>query len=193
MEILAPDIKELSDAVISGQRKKAVEVAQSLLQQGVSVEELIRNGLVDAIQSLDIKCTNDEFNLLEIMLSGRAMMMVMDDVVVKFLKKEKQTAPFGGKTMVLGTIQGDIHELGKHIARTLFMTRGFRVIDLGKDVAPESFVSMAIKEKADYIAVSSLITLTYPNVQKIKTLLEAQNIEGVKVIAGGAALQQGVS
>lgn len=182
-------IQDLSAAVLLGDGNRAVEVANDLLKAGISVEDIIRYGLSEALRLLDEKCTTEEFNLLEIMLAGRAVMRVMDEAVVGYLR-EKGSCNGAGRTIVLGTIQGDIHELGKHIVRTIFLANGFRVIDLGKDVPPQRFVATAINEKADLVGISSLITLTYPEVRKVRSLLHARGGKGIKVIAGGAALQQ---
>ncbi len=190
MAVFTTGIRELADAILEGDGNRAVDIASDLIDKGISIEYLIHYGLSDALRSLDTKCTTEEFNLLEIMLAGRAVMKVMDEVVVTSLEISISNKAPLGKTLVLGTIQGDIHELGKHVVRTVFMANGFRVIDLGKDVPPHSFVSTAQREGADFIGVSSLITLTYPEVRKIRTLLCDMGMEGVKVMAGGAALQQ---
>ncbi len=182
-------IQDLSEAILKGDGKRAVEVSRYLLDEGLPVEDLIHYGLSSALHSLDVKCTMEEFNLLEIMLAGRAVMRVMDEVVVRHM--EGRIEPDGrGRVVVLGTIQGDIHELGKHIVRTILMAHGFRVIDLGKDVPPQNFVATALSEGAEVIGISSLITLTYPEVRKVRSLLHGRGGKGIKVVAGGAALQQ---
>jgi methylmalonyl-CoA mutase cobalamin-binding domain/chain len=124
------------------------------------------------------------------MLAGRAMMAVMDKVVAKHLPAAKQALVAPAQTIVLGTIKGDIHELGKHVVKMLLKANGFKVIDIGKDVHPANFVKAAAIEGASSIGVSSLITLTIPYIREIRHLLAAEGIEGVTVLAGGAAIQQ---
>ena len=184
------EIHQLIQAVVAGETKSAVELSERLLNSGFPVEGLIHEGLAAALRSLDAKCTNEEFNLLEIMLAGRSMMAVMDKVVPKYLPQSSRTEPAPGRTIVLGAIKGDIHELGKHVVKMLMKANGFRVIDLGKDVNPASFVKAAIVEGAGYIGVSSLITLTIPYIREIREILYKEGLPDIKVLAGGAAIQQ---
>jgi methanogenic corrinoid protein MtbC1 len=180
----------LIEAVISGKNKDAVVYAETLINEGTDVYNIVQAGLLPALQALDVKCTSDEFNLLEIMLAGRALMDVMDNVVAKHLTIEELN--FNTISIVLGTIKGDIHELGKHVVRTLLRAGGYRVIDLGKDVEPAKFVQCAREENADYIFVSGLITVVMPYVRQIKEFVEQDGLN-VKIVAGGAALQHASS
>lgn len=184
------EIHQLIKAVVGGETKIAVELAERLLCSGFPVERLIHEGLTAALRSLDAKCTNEEFNLLEIMLAGRSMMAVMDNVVAKYLSHSSLAEPVPEKTIVLGTIKGDIHELGKHVVKMLMKAHSFRVIDLGKDVNPASFVRAAVAEGAGYIGVSSLITLTIPYIREIREILYKEGLPDIKILAGGAAIQQ---
>lgn len=184
------EIHQLIKAVVDGETKSAVELSERLLGSGFPVEGLIHEGLTAALRSLDAKCTNEEFNLLEIMLAGRSMMAVMDKVAAKYLPHSSTAEPAPGRTIVLGAIKGDIHELGKHVVKMLMKANGFRVIDLGKDVDPASFVKAAVVEGAGYIGVSSLITLTIPYIREIREILYKDGLPDIKVLAGGAAIQQ---
>jgi methylmalonyl-CoA mutase cobalamin-binding domain/chain len=185
-----PELVPLIQAVVQGEAQKAVELAKALLERGYAVQKLICKGLTAALRSLDSKCTNEEFNLLEIMLAGRAMMAVMDNVVAHYTHKPCLTGPDPGKTIIIGTIKGDIHELGKHVVKMVLKAEGFRVIDVGKDISPADFVKAAMLEGAGYIGVSSLITLTIPHIREIREVLYKEGLGDIKVIAGGAALQQ---
>lgn len=177
----------LVQAVISGNNRDAVTYAETLIAEGTDVYTIVQYGLMPALQALDVKCTSDGFNLLEIMLAGRALMDVMDKVVRRYLTNTELST--NNKTIVLGTIKGDIHELGKHVVRIILRTAGYRVVDLGKDVEPAKFVQSASVEKADYIFVSGLITVVMPYVRQIKELVNQDGLK-VKIVAGGAALQQ---
>lgn len=182
-------LNDLIDAIINGEAEVAVSVAESLLAQGLSFESIIEDGLTEAMRSLDVKCTNEEFNLLEIMLAGRAMMAVLDDIILPRMPSFNALND-PEKSIVIGTIKGDIHDLGKHVVKTLLSVRGFRVIDIGRDVEPFDFVRMAIFEGARYIGVSSLLTINIPYIREIKGILRRERLDHIKVIAGGAALQQ---
>lgn len=184
------EIYKLIQAVVNGEVQISIDIAERLIKNGVTIEKLIHEGLTAALRSLDAKCTNEEFNLLEIMLAGRAMMAVVDKVVARYLPFSSEIVPAPEKTIVLGTIKGDIHELGKHVVKMLLKANGFRVIDLGKDIPPVSFVKAAVIEGAGYIGVSSLITLTIPYIREIKDILCKEGFLYIKVIAGGAAIQQ---
>lgn len=173
--------------VIEGDNKTAVVLAEKLIAEGTEVYDVVQRGLLPALQALDVKCTSDDFNLLEIMLAGRAMMDVMDNVVAKHLEQEELVTK--NVTIILGTIKGDIHELGKHVVRIILRTSGYRIIDLGKDVEAERFIDAAIREKANYIFISGLISVVAPYVRKIHELNVEKGL-GIKVVAGGAALQQ---
>lgn len=185
---VAFQLRDLVEAIINGEAEAAVVIAHSLLQQDIPCESIIENGLTEALRFLDTKCTNEEFNLLEIMLAGRAMVSVLDEVIAPRLLFNPPLS--SNKTIVIGTIKGDIHDLGKQIVRTLFRARGFRVIDIGKDIEPVDFVRVAIIEGASYIGVSSLLTLNIPFIREIKRILRNEGVNNIKVIAGGAAIQQ---
>lgn len=184
-----PTIHDLSRAITCGKNKEAVELAQKLLQSGSDLEAVMEEGLTKALESLDAKCNNEQFSLLEILLAGRAMMDVMEQVVCKRFA-EKFPWQQGTSKIILGTIKGDVHDLGKNIVSLMLKVAGYGVTDLGKDVEPWRFVQAAVEEGAPYIGVSSLLTTTVPYVGEIRELLQAAGLQGVRVIAGGAALQQ---
>jgi methanogenic corrinoid protein MtbC1 len=190
MEQKIANLQSLIEAVVNGENDRSVVLAECLVRDGWAVERLIQEGLTAALRSLDAKCTNEEFNLLEIMLAGRAMMAVMDKVVVKQLPAVTRALVAPEQTIILGTIKGDIHELGKHVVKMLLRANGFKVIDIGKDVHPANFVKAAGIEGAASIGVSSLITLTIPYIREIRHMLAAEGMQGVTVLAGGAAIQQ---
>ncbi|MFN3479005.1 MAG: B12-binding domain-containing protein [Thermodesulfovibrionales bacterium] len=186
---VAIQLDDLIEAIIKGEAEQAVAIAEGLFRQGFSFESIIEDGLTGALRSLDVKCTNEEFNLLEIMLAGRAMMAVLEEVISPNLPSI-QPIRDPNRTIVIGTIRGDIHDLGKHVVSTLLTARGFRVIDLGRDVDPVDFARMAVVEGARYIGISSLLTINIPFIRKIKSILREEGLDNIKVIAGGAAIQQ---
>lgn len=182
-------IQDLARAIICGNNKEAVELAQNLLQGGLEVETLVEDGLTKALESLDVKCNNEQFSLLEILLAGRAMMDVMEQVVCEYYVANFY-ANKNPTVIVLGTIKGDVHDLGKNIVALMLKVGGYKVVDLGKDVEPVQFIEAADQEKAQYIGVSSLLATSVPYVCQIRELVRARRMAGVYVIAGGAALQQ---
>ncbi|MCO1601780.1 cobalamin B12-binding domain-containing protein [Desulfosporosinus nitroreducens] len=181
------NLDTLVESVIQGRHRDAVALAEQLLSSGIDVYTIVEHGLSPALKALDVKCTSDEFNLLEIMLAGRAMLEVMNNVIAKHLDQDQPVKQLD--TIILGSIKGDIHELGKHVVRILLSCAGYKVIDLGQDVEPKRFVEAAVEAKADYIFISGLISVIVPQVREVRAFLLQQNLT-IPVVAGGAALQQ---
>jgi methylmalonyl-CoA mutase cobalamin-binding domain/chain len=183
---------QLKQAILKGENKLAVQHAKQLLTTDVQLKELLEAGLTKTLESLGHKCMTEEFNLLEILLAGRAMMDVVDQVILPCLELEKNEIDPEIKIpkIIIGTIQGDIHDLGKNITRTMFQCAGYRVVDLGKDVPPLEFALAAKEEKADCIGVSSLISTTIPLIKEIKRETGAVGLKKVLVMAGGAVMAQ---
>lgn len=186
-------IQQLAVLVSNGQAQEAVALAEKLLSSGYHLQAVVENGLTKALESLDAKCNNDQFNLLEILLAGRAVMEVMDQVICPYLgEHDKSYDIYHGRngTVVLGTILGDIHDLGKNIVAILLRMAGYQVIDLGKDVAPEVFAAEALRHEADFVGVSNLITSTMEHIKEIRPALVQAGLPHVTILAGGAAVRQ---
>jgi 5-methyltetrahydrofolate--homocysteine methyltransferase len=130
------------------------------------------------------KCTTEQFNLLEIMLTGRAAMAVARELF------PQGTVPSTRGTVVIATPQGDVHDLGKNITRMVLTTKGFRVIDCGKDCPLEDMVAATAREQAFALLASGLISPVIPLVRQLRGLLRARGLGHVVVVAGGAALKQ---
>jgi len=186
-------IKEIRQAIIAGDNEDAVAIANTLINRGIKPEEIIINGVTKAMEYLDKKCTIQDFCLLELMLAGRAAMDVIDYFCTEGIINDEtllDTDLYSRAKIILGTIKGDIHEIGKNIFSMVMRSYGYQVIDMGKDVDPADLVMSAIDHKADFIAVSSLITTTIPYVREVKKYAADRGGHTVKIIAGGAALQQ---
>ncbi len=187
-------IKDIKQAIIAGENEHAVAIANTLINRGVTPAEIIINGVTKAMEYLDKKCTIQDFCLLELMLAGRAAMDVIDHLCAEGTLNDGASLdsnPFSRQKIILGTIKGDIHEIGKNIFSMVMKSYGYNVIDMGKDVDPADLVMGAIDHKADFIAVSSLITTTIPHVREIrKDAADRGGDHTVKIIAGGAALRQ---
>jgi len=192
-------LKELSLLVQQGENIEAVECASQLLEGTVSVEEII-DAVSQGLTILRNKCTVENFQLLDVLLASRAMVEVVDECIARKLqdemnrlvkeRDEKEDAQQKNKTLIIGTIQGDVHDLGKHVIATLCRFNNFNVIDLGKDVPVDNFIKAAIEENADYIGVSSLMTVCLPRISQIKKSLLEKGADKIKVVGGGSAVQQ---
>jgi methylmalonyl-CoA mutase cobalamin-binding domain/chain len=180
-----PGMDDLIAAILEGDCAASVSHARSLLENGVSSKQVVTDGIEAAMSRLNAKCTLEQFNLLEIMLAGRAVMEIM-----KFLNPSGQAATGAKGTIVLATLEGDIHDLGKNVLKTILIGRGYNVVDCGKDCPLQKLIETAVKEHPMAVAISGLITPIIPLVRQVKDLLFIRGLNDVKVIAGGAALKQ---
>jgi len=186
-------VKEIKQAIIAGENDDAIVIADTLINKGIMPEEIIINGVTEAMEYLDKKCTIQDFCLLELMLAGRAAMDVIDYLCTEGIINDDtllNTVPYSREKIILGTIKGDIHEIGKNIFSMVLRSYGYQIIDMGKDVDPADLVMSAFEHKADFIAVSSLITTTIPHVREVRKYADDRGDHTVKIIAGGAALKQ---
>lgn len=180
-----PEMNALVEMLLEGDHVAALSEARRLRATGMTAERIVTDGLETAMQQLDDKCTVESFNLLEIMLVGRAV-----SAVVKELYPEGVPPEQGRDTFVIATLEGDVHDLGKNIAKMVLIGKGYRVVDLGKDCPLETLVNAAEREHAHAVLVSGLITPVIPQVRKVRPALLARGLGNVRVVAGGAALKQ---
>jgi methanogenic corrinoid protein MtbC1 len=174
----------LIDALLEGDQARAVAETKSLWAAGRADAKAVINGIETAMGRLDAKCTVEQFNLLEIMLVGRAVMGV-----IKTLYPD--SPPLATReTVVVASLEGDVHDLGKNIVKTIMTAKGYRVVDCGKDCPVENLVEAAAREEALIICISGLITNVAPLVRSVRPLARARGLAAIKVAAGGAALKQ---
>ncbi len=176
---------DLITAILEGDCTAAIANVRSLGIRGVTPEYIVLHGVEAAMQVLDSKCTLEQFNLLEIMLAGRAVMEVM-----RVLYPAGTAMPATKGTVVIATLEGDVHDLGKNILKMVLIANGYRVVDCGKDCPLERFLHDVEEERPFAVGISGLITTVIPLVRQVKGLLRRHQLERVKVMAGGAALKQ---
>lgn len=177
--------KNLIAAILDGNCAESVFEAKQLRDRGISPRHIVIDGVEAAMSFLDGKCTLEDFNLLEIMLAGRAVMEVM-----KVLYPEGAGAWGAKGTVVIATLEGDVHDLGKNILRMVLIGKGYRVVDCGKDCSLSKLMEAVEEENPLAIGISGLITPIIPQVRRLKELLALRGLDKIKVIAGGAALKQ---
>lgn len=191
-------LNDLAMLIQQGENVKAVKCAEKLLSNSYSVKDII-SAVSKGLIVLRNKCTIENFQLLDVLLASRAMVEVVDECVARTLendmdrmaeKHEAANAASKKTTIVIGTIHGDVHDLGKHVIATLCRFNNFNVVNLGKDVPVDSFVKAAIKEKAEFVGVSSLMTVCLPKIKHIKDSLVTKGYEQIKVVGGGSAVRQ---
>jgi corrinoid protein of di/trimethylamine methyltransferase len=176
--------KEISDAIVNLEKEKAIEFAHRAVNENMNLLEVIEKGYGDGIRRIGDLWEEGEFFLPELMLGGNIMQESMDVILPK-LKSSGEKISSG--TVVIATIEGDIHSIGKTIVGTMLSAHGFDVYDLGADVPAEKIIDTAIEKNADVIGVSALLTTTMFGQKKIVEILDKKGIRNkFKVIIGGA-------
>jgi methanogenic corrinoid protein MtbC1 len=172
-------------SLIDGDRERCLALVGQMTAQGLRPAEIVTQGIEVAMAALDRKCTAEQFNLLEIMLAGRAVMAVTHQ-----LFPAGNELPDPRASVVTAVLEGDIHDIGKSIVKTLLRGAHFRVVDCGKDASIAAVVAAAGESGAAAVCVSGLISSVIPLVREVKPALTAQGLDHIKVLAGGAALKQ---
>lgn len=180
-------LKQLCDAVIQGKRDDATQLTKELLEANVSAEKILNEGLIAAMSIVGEQFKNCEIYLPEMLMSARAMKSATEVIRPALVKAGVQ--PLG--TVIIGTVQGDLHDIGKNLVGMMAEGAGFKVVDLGVDVTPAKFVDAAREHNGQVIGMSALLTTTMMRMPEvIKALQEAGLRDKVKVMVGGAAITQ---
>jgi corrinoid protein of di/trimethylamine methyltransferase len=180
-------IEDLSKSVVEGDAEKAVKISQEAIAVNVDAYELMQEGLMKGMKEVGNLFKRKEYYLPEVLMSAEAMHESM-----KILKPlVKKDARLSG-VVVIGTVAGDIHDIGKNIVATMLESVGFNVIDLGTDVGLQGFLESVKRDKPDIVALSSLMTTTMEN---MKTIISGLREAGYKarIIIGGAPLNQEIA
>jgi methanogenic corrinoid protein MtbC1/uroporphyrinogen-III decarboxylase len=184
-EITGQPLDALKEAVIHGKRKTAIDLTQKALDQGADPNQLIDRTLIPALNTVGDRFERREIFVPEMMMSAKTMQACVD--LIRPMLRTKAAARRG--TVVLGTVLGDLHDIGKNLAKLLLESSGFEVIDLGENVPPERFLDAAREHNADVVGLSSLLTTGDPHVEETVKAIRQSDLGGrVKVICGGAAL-----
>jgi Predicted cobalamin binding protein len=176
-------LKALADAVISGDDDEAAELAQKALDEGIDPQEAIVDGLAKGMAVMGDKYERGEAFVPHLMIASAALYEGMD-VLTPHIKKDDSARQITG---VIGTIEGDVHDIGKNLVKTMMSAAGFTMIDLGSDVSLESFITAAKENKTDILSVSALMTTTMTGMDKIsEMLLENGYRDSLVFMVGGA-------
>jgi corrinoid protein of di/trimethylamine methyltransferase len=177
------DLSRLYDAVVNGDAKTAVAVTKEALAENADPMELVTRYMIPAMNEVGRRFEAEEYFVPELLLSARAMKSAME--LIRPLLAARGAQPVG--RVVIGTVKGDLHDIGKNLVASMLEGGGFEVIDLGADVPPEKFVQAVEERNAQIVALSALLTVTVP---AMKTTIEALKAAGlrdrVKVMVGGA-------
>ena len=181
------DLQKIADAVIVGNREEVAQLTQAAVDGGVSPSDIITEGLIAGMAVVGAKFKANEFYVPEVLIAARAMHAGMD--IVKPLLAGTGAKPRG--VVVIGTVKGDLHDIGKNLVSMMLEGGGWEVIDLDVDVAPEKFVEVVTTGAAQLVALSALLTTTMPSMKDTIDALSAAGVRGnVKVVIGGAPVTQ---
>jgi 5-methyltetrahydrofolate--homocysteine methyltransferase len=179
------DLEALAEAIINGDADESKRLTQEAVDEGVDPQNILNDGLTAGMDVVGKRFKANEFYVPEVLIAARAMHAGMD--IIEPLLAESGAKPAG--VVVIGTVKGDLHDIGKNLVTMMLKGGGFKVVDIGIDVPAEKFVEEAKNNEADVVALSALLTTTMP---QMKTVLDALNEAGVETdtIIGGAPVTQ---
>jgi 5-methyltetrahydrofolate--homocysteine methyltransferase len=181
------DLTLLFNAILNGDLKASIAVTKEALAGGADPGVLVNGQMIPAMDEVGRRFESEEYFVPELLLSARAMKGSLE--LIRPLLAAKGTEPAG--RVVIGTVKGDLHDIGKNLVASMLEGGGFEVIDLGIDVAPEKFLAAVKERDANIVCLSALLTVTMP---AMKTIIEALKSAGVrdriKVLVGGAPVTQ---
>lgn len=181
------DLQALYTAILEGNKNLAEATVKQALEEGVNPEELLQKYMIPAMDEVGRLFEANEYFVPELLISARAMKAALELIRPKLV--ETGAKPVG--KVVIGTVRGDLHDIGKNLVAAMLEGGGFEVIDLGVDVAPEKFIETAKEKGAQIIAMSALLTTTMPGMKTTIEALEQAGLKGkIKTMIGGAPVTQ---
>lgn len=180
-------LQHISDSLRNGDDKKVFELTKQAIEQSISPKEILDNGFIAGMNIVGEQFGKHEIFLPDVLLAAKAMYAGLDQLKPLLAKDE---IPSLGK-IVIGTVHGDLHDIGKNLVGIMVRGAGFEVIDLGKDVPAEKFLDTAVKEEAKVIGMSALLTTTAPVMKTVTDLLMKEGLTGtIRTIIGGAPISE---
>jgi len=180
------DLKELAEAVIRGDQSSTVELTKAAIEDGTEIQRILDEGLIGGMDVLAARWKRNEVYIPEVLIAARAMKAGM--AVLEPILSEAGIEPVG-KCMI-GTVQGDLHDIGKNLVIMMLRGAGFEVTDVGIDVPPEKFVEQAKATGVSLIGLSALLTTTMPAMEKTIKVMRDAGVTA-KIVIGGAPVTQG--
>lgn len=177
------NLNELYDAILVGKLEDAVKVTKIAVEEGMTPHEIINQYMIKAMEEIGSRFEAGKVFVPNLLMSARAMRGALD--VLKPLMQGQGDSYIG--KIVIGTVKGDLHDIGKNLVASMFAGCGFEVINLGVDVSSDKFISAALENKADIICMSALLTTTMNYMKEVVAAVEASELKGkVKIMVGGA-------
>ena len=181
------DLKVIAENLIQGKAPEVRQLVQKAVDEGEDVQKVLNQGLLAGMSVVGDKFKKNEFYVPEVLIAARAMKAGMQ--IVKPLLAAENIKGLG--TVVIGTVRGDLHDIGKNLVGMMLEGAGFDVVDAGIDIAPDKFIQIAKEKDADIIGLSALLTTTMPAMKEVVTSLKGSGLKGkVKVMIGGAPVTQ---
>ncbi len=179
------DLKELGESIIRGDQNKALEITKQALDEGMAPEAILNDGLISGMNIIGARFKNNEVYIPEVLIAARAMKTAMEILEPKLV--EAGVEPLA--KAAIGTVQGDLHDIGKNLVVMMLKGAGFEVVDMGVDVTSEAFVKTAKESGATVIGMSALLTTTMPAMEKAIQAIKDAGVD-VKIMIGGAPVTQ---
>ena len=180
-------LTDISENLQRGKAKVVKELVQQAIDEGISAKEILEDGLLDGMNIIGVKFKNNEVFVPEVLVAARAMNM--GAALLKPLLADAGVTATG--KVCIGTVKGDLHDIGKNLVKMVMEGKGLEVIDLGSDVAPEQYIDTAIRENCQIICCSALLTTTMGVMQDVVNKAEEAGIrDKVKIMIGGAPVTE---
>lgn len=184
---LVSNFNELADAVINGNFAKVKEITVGMIDSQIDPLRIINEGLIAGMNVVGVRFKAEDMFVPEVMMSAKAMAGGMDLVTPLIAEGDMRSAG----TIVVGTVKGDLHDIGKSLVCMILESAGFEVVNLGTDISPEGFVQAVREHKPQIVGMSALLTTTMLNMKSTIELLKEEGLrDGIKVIIGGAPVSQ---
>jgi 5-methyltetrahydrofolate--homocysteine methyltransferase len=185
---MSETLEEIGAKLYAGDADTVMQLTQKALDEGHTPKEVLQGGLLKGMDRVGVDFREGELFVPEVLIAARAMHAGMD--VLKPLLTEADT-PTAGR-VVLGTVEGDLHDIGKNLVAMMLEGGGFEIVDLGTDTTPERFIEAIQEQEPDVVGMSALLTTTMTAMQKtIAAIAEEGLRDKVKIIIGGAPVTQG--
>lgn len=180
-------LEEIAKAIVDLNPEKLNELVDAAIKEGVPAGDIVNNGLIAGMNIIGESFKNGDIFVPEVLVAAMAMHECLEKIRPLLSRGDFKHAG----TVIIGTVKGDLHDIGKNLVAMMMEGAGFKVIDLGTDVTPEKFVEAAKEKKPDVVAMSALLTTTMPAMKETIDALKAAGMrESVKVIVGGAPINQ---
>ncbi len=179
------DLNALADAIIRGDQSAATQVTKAALGKGTAAKKVLNDGLIAGMDVVGARFKKNEIYVPEVLIAARAMKSAMEILEPELVKAGVK--PVG--KLLIGTVQGDLHDIGKNLVSMMLKGAGFKVVDLGVDLPVEQFVERAKAERVQLIGMSALLTTTMPAMERTVKALKQAGVSA-KVMIGGAPVTQ---